>query len=319
MRRLLRTPLLHFLAGGAILFVLTRGTEAPAPARAGGDVTPIVITADDVERLRRAHTREAGLVPTDADEAGLVERAIEDEVLWREALARGLDRDRSVRNWLVEQMRVLEPEAPDDPDALEAKARALGLDRSDLVVRRMLVQKMRLLASREGEQPPTDADLAAFWAAHAEDYRMPERVTLWQVFVPERPAAEDLLAELRRDGTPPAEGARRGQTFSAPPYLREQSALDLRRRFGPAAADAMAALPAGVWSEPIASPYGWHLVWIASRTPGAVSEIEAVRGRLTERWLDEQRVRRFTATLKTLKDRHPMQIESAAWQARSRS
>lgn len=316
MRRLLRTPLLHFLAGGAVLFVLTRGPEAPAP---GADVAPIVISADDVERLRRGHAREAGLTPTDADEAGLVERAIEDELLFREALARGLDRDRSVRNWLVEQMHVLEPDAPADADALEAKARALGLDRTDLVVRRMLVQKMRLLASREGEQPPTDAELDAFWARHADDYRMPERVTLWQVFVPERAAADRLVVELRRDGTPPAEGARRGRTFSAPPHLREQSPTDLRRRFGPEAAAAIAAAPLDAWSEPIASPFGWHVVFVASRTPGALPAVDAVRGRLAERWLDEQRTQRFAATLRALKERHPMQIESAAWHARSRS
>src|SRR5690606_37684286 len=123
--------------------------------------------------------------------------------------------------------------------------------------RRMLVQKMRLLASREGEQPPTDADLAAFWERHADDYRMPERVTLWQVFVPERADADRLSAELRRDGTPPAEAVRRGQTFSAPPHLREQSPADLIRWFGPGAADAIAAAPLDVWSEPIASPFGW--------------------------------------------------------------
>jgi hypothetical protein len=312
MRRLLHAPLVHFLAGGAVLFVLTRGPEAPATS---SDAEPIVISAADVERLRRAHTREAGLVPTDAEEAGLVERAIEDEVLYREALARGLDRDRSVRNWLVEQMHVLEPDAPDDPDALEAKARALGLDRTDLVVRRMVVQKMRLLASREGEQPPTDADLAAFWARHADDYRMPERVTLWQVFVPERADADRLFAELRRDGTPPAEAVRRGQTFSAPPHLREQSPADLIRWFGPDAADAIVAAPLGVWSEPIASPFGWHLVLVASRTPGALPDVEIVRSRLAERWLDEQRAQRFAATLQQLKERYPMHVESAAWQA----
>jgi hypothetical protein len=312
MRRLLHAPLVHFLAGGAVLFVLTRGPEAPATS---SDAEPIVISAADVERLRRAHTREAGLVPTDAEEAGLVERAIEDEVLYREALARGLDRDRSVRNWLVEQMHVLEPDAPDDPDALEAKARALGLDRTDLVVRRMVVQKMRLLASREGEQPPTDADLAAFWARHADEYRMPERVTLWQVFVPERADADRLFAELRRDGTPPAEAVRRGQTFSAPPHLREQSPADLIRWFGPDAADAIVAAPLGVWSEPIASPFGWHLVLVASRTPGALPDVEIVRSRLAERWLDEQRAQRFAATLQQLKERYPMHVESAAWQA----
>src|SRR5207245_10447592 len=114
----------------------------------------------------------------------LVEKAIEEELLVREALARGLDRnDRSVRNWLVEQMRVLSDDTTDDSDRLYARARVLGLDRTDLVVRRILVQKMRLLAARTGERPPSDADLEALYADHRNEYRPPARVTFWHVFL----------------------------------------------------------------------------------------------------------------------------------------
>src|SRR5262245_45069693 len=100
--RWLRAPLFHFVAGGFALFCVTHrwpfADAAPVAA-------PVVLTADDVERLRADYTRDTGLVPTAADEAALVEKAVEEELLVREAMARGLDRhDRSVRNWLVEQM-----------------------------------------------------------------------------------------------------------------------------------------------------------------------------------------------------------------------
>src|SRR5262249_44836244 len=124
---MLRTPLLHFVAGGFALFcVMHRWPSAdPAP--------PVVLTAADVERLRGDYTRDTGLEPTAADEAALVEKAVEEELLVREAVARGLDRhDRSVHNWLVEQMRVLSEDPGADPERLYQQARALGLDRSDL-------------------------------------------------------------------------------------------------------------------------------------------------------------------------------------------
>src|SRR6266404_3862281 len=164
--RWLQAPLLHFLAGGAALFWWVHGANPPT--------APVVVTARDVSRLRLDYTRETGLEPTSADEAALVEKAIEEELLVREALARGLDRnDRSVRNWLVEQMRVLSDDTTDDSDRLYARARVLGLDRTDLVVRRILVQKMRLLAARTGERPPSDADLEVFYADHRNEYRPP--------------------------------------------------------------------------------------------------------------------------------------------------
>lgn len=316
-RRLARLPLVHFLVGGGLLFAFTRAVADPRPAAPAA----VVLTADDVARLRRDHLRDTGAPPSPDAEAGLVERAIEDEVLFREALARGLDRDRSVRNWLIEQMRALEPDTADDPDRLYARARALGLDRTDLVVRRMLTQKMRLLAAREHEQSPSDEVLHGFYARHAAEYRRPDQVTLWQVFVASRApgSAEQRLAALRRAGTAPVDAARGGDAFAAPPRLRAQSAADLTRRFGPGFAEAVAQAPVGRWSGPIRSAYGAHLVWVESRVPGDLPPLDAVRGQLRERWLEAERARRYAATLQALKARYPLRIESAAWSARSRS
>src|SRR5436309_4716929 len=199
--RWLRTPLLHFLAGGAALFWLVHGSSPPTAL--------VVVTARDVNRLRLDYIRETGLEPTPADEAALVEKAIEEELLVREALARGLDRnDRSVRNWLVEQMRVLADDPTDDADRLYARARMFGLDRTDVVVRRILVQKMRLLAARTGERHPSDAELEAFYAEHRDEYRPPDRVTFGHIFVHGRTDAEALLAHVR--GHAPETAGRQG-------------------------------------------------------------------------------------------------------------
>lgn len=315
-------PLVHFLAGGALLFGAVHG---PAGSRPDAPTAPVVITAADVAHLRRAHARDAGVEPSALDETGLVDRAIDEEVLFREALARGLDHDRSVRNWLVEQMRVLDPDAPDDPDGLYARARALGLDRTDLVVRRMLVQKMRLVASRAGEASPSDDQLRALYARDGDEYRLPERVTLWHVFVAGRGGADAaagaaaLLAAFRRDGTAPAEAVRHGDTCAAPPYLRSQSGADLDRRFGAGFAAAVAGAPAGAWSGPVLSAYGAHLVWVEARIPGARPPLDAVRGRLRERWLAEERARRLADTVRALRARQPLLVESAAWRERSPS
>jgi hypothetical protein len=208
-----RIPLLHFLAGGAALFWLV---HRAFPAVAGAPATPpIIVSADDVAQLRAAYTQETGLPPTPADEVALIEKAVEEELLFREAVARGLDRnDRSVRNWLIEQMRVLADGADSDEDDLYARARALELDRKDLVVRRILVQKMRLLASRAGEGDVGEAELRAFYAQHQEEYRLPERVSLWQVFLGSQRhggqtqrAAQELLAALRSGPADPADAA----------------------------------------------------------------------------------------------------------------
>jgi hypothetical protein len=220
-------------------------------------------------------------------------------------------------------MRVLTDDATDDADRLYARARALGLDRTDVVVRRILVQKMRLLAARTGERTPTDGELEAFYAEHRDEYRPPDRVSFWHVYLASsghRPVdAEALLARVRAAGQPPAEAARLGDSFAVPPHVVAQSRAQVEKLFGADFAAAIELAATGTWIGPIASPYGTHLVWIEQREPAAPPELQAVRGRVLERWQDEDRRRRVRALLRELQQRHPLHIESAAWRSRSAS
>jgi len=321
----LRVPLVHFLAGGAVLFALVHGpgvvgarSDAEPPARS------IELTQADVEHLRAEYARETGLAPSALDERVLVQRAVDEELLFREAIARGLDRsDRSVRNWLVEQMTVLSPHSADDPDQLYRRALELGLDRTDLVVRRILVQKMRLVAARLGERPPTDEELEAFYARHAEEYRMPARVSFRHVFLAKDrhgadldEAAASLLASLRRNGVSPDEAERLGDPFAMAPVVSGRSEAQVATMFGAEFAAAVRRVPVGEWAEPIASPYGRHLVWVSERDDGAVPALASVRGRVTQRWLQEERERRVASLLDELHARYEIRVASAAWRDR---
>ncbi len=309
--RWLRAPLVHFLAGGAALFWLVHVRPEHRP-------DPVVVTAADVARLRVDYTRETGLEPTPNDEAALVDKAVQEELLFREALARGLDRyDRSVRNWLVEQMRVLTEDGADDPDRLYTRARALGLDRTDLVVRRILVQKMRLLASRTGERSPSDGELDTFYAEHRDEYRPPDRVSFWHVFVRRGVDAGVVLARVR--ARRPEDAAREGDSFAVSPHVVAAPPAQVEKLFGPELARTVERAEMGTWIGPVPSPYGLHLVWIETREPGAPPPLAAVRERLAERWQDEQRARRLVALLRDLEGPYPLRIASAAWPPRRAS
>lgn len=320
--RVLYVPLVHFVVGGGLLFLLVRESGPPRPAYGERTSDPITVTAADVERLRDDYTRETGLPATLADEAALVDKAIEEELLFREALARGLDRhDRSVRNWLVEQMQVLSDDASADPDELYARALELGLDRTDLVVRRILVQKMRLLAERTDERPPGEGELRSFYESHRDDYRAPDRVTFWHVFFAsgrgtDGADAAALLAALRQQPIEPREAIRHGDSFAAPPRLVGRSPAQIATLFGAPFAAELQRAQSSVWIGPLHSPYGTHLVWIDSRLPGAPPPFDAVRGQVLERWQSERRAQRRAQLLRDLRARYLLQIDSAPWQQR---
>lgn len=325
-RRSLARPLLRLFAGGALLLAGARFV-APETAHDGAADASVVIGADEIARLRATYVEESGLEPTPDDEVALIERAIDEELLFREALARGLDDDPSVRSWLVQQMRALD----DDPDAsdeeLLARARALGLERRDAVVRRMLVAKMRLLAARTGEEDVRDADVEAVYASRRERYRLPDLVDLSHVFVATRddPAAararaERILAELRADegggGAAGRAAPALGDPFPLAGPLTGQSRTRLEQLFGEAFADAVRRAPDGRWTGPLASPFGLHLVRVERRVAGETPALAEVRGRVTEDWLQERRGARLVALLAELRQRYTLDVESPAWRAR---
>jgi len=306
----LRQPALHFLALGGLLFAAARALErppAPAAVRA-----PIVV---DAARIREEFAERSGLVPTAADEAVLVERAIEEELLYREALARGLDRnDRSIRHRLSEKMRFLSPEAERSAEDYYRDALALGLDREDVIVRRMLVEKMRLLIAAAGAAgEPDDAALAAQVVAHPERYGQPARVRLFQVFAGGSAAEADrLLAEMRASGATPEDGVARGVPFPLGNRIGPSSERQLARLLGADFARAALALPVGAWSGPIASTHGFHVVWVEGREDAEAPVLASVRGRAREDMRAGQRPERLREALETLRSHYEVRVTGSA-------
>jgi len=305
----LRWPALHFAVLGVALFVLEQRVTPPAPA---GEV---VIPATRIGARERRFARDTGRAPTAAERAVLVAEAVDEEILYREALARALDRDdRSIRGHLAEKMRFLDPAAGEDAGdtpALAERAVALGLDRSDAFVRRVLVEKMRLLAQRAGEEDaPDDAALTAFMVAHAGRWRLPARVTVQHVFLrdddPARAAA--LLAGLRVGSV---DFASTGDPFHSGHVVRDAARPMLVNLFGETIAEHVLAAPLGEWAGPLPSPWGVHLIRVAARTDGTLPAVGDVRSRLVLAWREERREARERATLAQLRQQWRVRVGDA--------
>jgi hypothetical protein len=317
--------LIHFLVIGATLFALQRAWLRSDAAHEASRSTParrepIVITLADIEELRADFTQRTGFAPTAADQAALVETAITDELLYREALARGLDRgDRSIRARLVEKMRFLSDAEHASPEALYEDALALGLDREDVVIRRLLIEKMRLVISVLDATPLTDADLEDHLARHRDRYLKPPRVTLWHVFLSAdrhgdslASAARALAAGLRADPGGPASAVERGDPFPLGQRFTRSSEHDLEKLFGSTFASAVMGLEPATWSQPIRSAYGLHLVWLEERTPPVAPPLDQVRRQVEQALRAERRQQRLDRELARLRREYGVRVIDAA-------
>lgn len=102
-RRLLAEPLVHFLALGGVLFILS-AVLAPAEDQARIiEVTP-EIRRDIAEQFRVTR----GRLPSDAEFGPLIENWIRTQILYREAQALGLDKgDEMIRERITHKMNLL--------------------------------------------------------------------------------------------------------------------------------------------------------------------------------------------------------------------
>jgi len=254
-----------------VLFAVHRRV-APAPAER------IVVGAALVQSLREEHLRRAGRPPTPAEEAALVAHWVDGEVLYREALA-------------------------------------LGLDRNDLIVRRRMIQKMTFLTEDVEPVPePTDADLTVFLATHAERYAAPLRVTLTHIFVStdRHPTdAEAIATSLRERLAAGLEPGGMGDPFLRGRDFQQKTERELSAVFGAPFAAAVVALPAGSWSSPVRSSYGLHLVQVSEHRPGRVPALGEVRDAVARDWCDARREAANRAALERLKARYEVRVEEA--------
>ena len=140
----------------------------------------------------------------------------DEELLYREARALGLQRsDPLVRRRLVGDMRFAGAEPAASDAALFADALALGLDERDLVVRRRLVQRLVLdLSAQARRREPSESELADYLALHAERFAAPARLQLSQLFL-SRERRGDALAEDARALLAELRAARAGPELAA--------------------------------------------------------------------------------------------------------
>jgi hypothetical protein len=169
-------------------------------------------------------------------------------------------------------------------EILVREALDLSMDRDDAVIRQRLAQKMQfLLESAAGSAVPTDQDLQAHFDENAADYESGARIAFEQVFLGEAPpdaGIEAALASLRAGADPQSAGRR----TLLPGAMPMTGGRPVDATFGTGFVARLKELETGVWSGPVASGYGQHLVRVTERVPGGMPDLADVREQVEADW-----------------------------------
>jgi hypothetical protein len=182
-------------------------------------------------------------------------------------------------------------------EILYREALAMGLDKDDEIVKRRMAQKMQFLSEDvSAAREPTSAELESWFDRHSTKFAYPPRVSFRHLyFSPDRRgdgARDDAVKALAKlDGQP--EDAKVAAALADPfmfqEYYRDRAPEHLGKEFGPQFATAVAQLAPGAWRGPVESGYGWHLVFVDGVVPGRVPAYEEIEAEVKTAWLAEQK------------------------------
>ncbi len=258
MKRLLREPLLHFLFLGGLLLAVNAYVQR---GRGGVESSrQIYLTLDDLRAMDVYFQSQWRRQPTPEEFRALVESKVREEVLYREALA-------------------------------------LGLDKDDTIVKRRMAQKMQFLAEDvAAAHEPTTAELKAWFERNGDKFTLPGRVTFRHLYfsVDRRGqhARDDAVRALEKLAGQPedAKGAAAlADPFMFQDYYGDRTPEALAKEFGPGFAQTVFRLKTGLWQGPVESGYGWHLVFVDANIPGRLPAFEEVESEVKTAWLGVQK------------------------------
>ena len=273
-RALVREPLVHFVLLGGLLFALDAirsGHDASPPAEAcaglRGAEGPIVVDGSVRATLVRQWEQTHPTPPDAAQQERLVERWIDEEVLYREGLTR-------------------------------------ALAEGDAVVRERIASQMGyVLGARIVVPEPTEDELRTWFDDHASKWAEPDRVDFTQVYVAGHDDAAGARAReflgLLQGGADP-DGL--GDTFAGGRRFRGRRVAELAERFGAAFVDGLDAQPEGTWAQR-RSGLGLHLVRVDRRTSPRQPALDAVRDAVRHDWQEAQHAAALQQATKELRGR----------------
>jgi hypothetical protein len=264
---------------GAALFIISPLLGNPG----GGEVKRVVVTEGQIEYLHNIWQKKWMRSPTAAELNGLIEDRITEEILYREAIAMGLDRD-------------------------------------DAVIRRRLRQKFDFLAEDlTSEMRPTDEELQNFMDENSELYRVDPQLSFNQVYLSFDKRGDDIQNEAQnllhtlKTKSPSVRIDTLGDPFLLDFQCDQCSYGDVADVYGTNFADSVLGVTAGKWAGPVESPYGLHLVFVSEITKFSLPTLDQVRENVERDWHAARRRDAKQQMYRVLREKYKIIIDLPEW------
>lgn len=313
MTQLLKKPLLHCLVIGGLI-VYWQWLNRPAPE--------IFISQQEVSAFNNELIKSFG-TSQDIDNSKIIRQLAEDKVLYQQAKLAGFDKLDSVITRLANVADFLQLVPSDSTlDARYQAALAMKLDETDIVVRRQMITLFKTaLTNIRLESPPTETDIQAWYTNHPEQYIQTARFAFSHVYLQkaDQDKANRLSDQLNQtllssnDQKAMIEAAIiEGDVFYGGHHFNLQNQRQIARHFGQSFAEKISAVSLETWSQPIASAFGLHIVWLADMTAAMPKPLTEVRLSIERELTMKAQQQQLRARVELLLSQYQILLEDAS-------
>jgi len=212
----------------------------------------IEVSQAQVELLRESFTKTWNRQPTEQELNAQIENFIKDEIFYKEAVA-------------------------------------IGLDKSDVAVKRRLRQIMELMMDEMATVYPSEDQLKKYLSENPDKFKADPMISFRHIYfsTDHREKAIEVLSKLKE--TLPVDAGNFEGLALIPNEFSGETYRAVERLFGKSFTDEVFTLEAGSWEGPLESAYGFHLVYVSEITVGYIPELLEIWDEVEREWSLERR------------------------------
>ncbi|WP_282118813.1 peptidylprolyl isomerase [Ruegeria atlantica] len=246
--QILKQPLFHFILIGVAIFGWFAWVSPQQDVVEETDT--ITVDGNDVALLKTRFQNSWNRPPTEDELQALIDGAIREEVLVREA-------------------------------------RKLGLDQGDQVIRARLAQKMDFLTDAIAASiEPEPEVLQTFLNENPERFTKPAQIAFDQIYLNENAELDAIESAIEAANTQ-QDWSSIGSTTLLPKSMPLTVVRVVDANFGTGFSTALRSLEPGNWSGPVRSAYGIHVVRVTDKQDPILPKLEDIRDTVLLEWRRE--------------------------------
>ena len=255
--------LLAFFSIGLVIFVLDILFEDLS------DDKTIVIFDSELNGLIDTWTNQVGREPNENELNGIINQLVDEEILYREALK-------------------------------------LGLDKNDIIIKRRLSQKIGFLKQEEVKMPSAE-EVEEYFKNNQSTYLVPKKYTFTHVYFNtdkdgKNRALKALSLWKKNDELPYGDPFLLGKNFSL------KTSKEIARSFGENFSNDVDGASVDDWAGPYESSYGSHLIFVSSVVEERVPELKQIGSLLISDIQMQQKEDNFKLYLDNLRNEYEVRV-----------